>query len=105
MSVLRAAAGGNSASCLPHERDALLAFKQILQASSTRGVRCSNQTGRVHELRLGSTALVGQISPSVLALQHLEHLDQHLSLNNMNLTTVMDWPRVMFEHDPFSEGP
>lgn len=84
------------------------ACRTILQASSTRGVRCSNQTGRVHELRLGSsssTALVGQISPSVLALQHLEHLDQHLSLNNMNLTTVMDWPRVMFEHDPFSEGP
>uniref|UniRef100_A0A0E0M9N1 non-specific serine/threonine protein kinase n=1 Tax=Oryza punctata TaxID=4537 RepID=A0A0E0M9N1_ORYPU len=193
------AAGGNtaSASCLPHERDALLAFKHGITSDPAglldswrrddgghreqdccrwRGVRCSNQTGRVHELRLGSTgsssstALVGQISPSLLTLQHLEHLDlshnelegptghipefmgslkslkyldlaaiqfsgevppqlgnlsklqyldlssmgqglytkstdlswlarlpsiQHLCLNNVNLTTVMDWPRVM----------
>jgi Leucine-rich repeat (LRR) protein len=55
-----------------------------------RGVVCSNLTGHVHELRLRNTdmvdvddvwlpsysnALSGKISPSLLALQHLEHLD------------------------------
>ena len=94
------AAGGNRASpsCIPHERDALLSFKHGVTSDPGRvlsswrrdgshdekdccywrGVRCSNRTGHVHELRLGSTFgpdLAGQISPSLLALDHLEHLD------------------------------
>ncbi|XP_066334829.1 receptor-like protein EIX2 [Miscanthus floridulus] len=97
---LQPAAGGSRASpsCIPHERDALLAFKHgvtrdpggVLSSwrrdgrhdeqdcCRWRGVRCSNRTGHVHELRLGSTFpqdLVGQISLSLLALDHLEHLD------------------------------
>ncbi|KAJ1276011.1 hypothetical protein BS78_05G181200 [Paspalum vaginatum] len=62
-----------------------------------RGVRCSNRTGHVVGLRLRNLiadeaynnedlstfdgALVGQISSSLLSLQHLEHLD--LSLNEL----------------------
>ncbi|TVT96843.1 hypothetical protein EJB05_57918, partial [Eragrostis curvula] len=73
-----------------------------------RGVRCSNKTGHVLGLHLrsvvpsvytrnmysanpdpfqwiddtGTTVLSGQISPSLLSLQHLEHLD--LSMNNLS---------------------
>ncbi|CAD6255157.1 unnamed protein product [Miscanthus lutarioriparius] len=99
---LQPAAGGNRASpsCIPHERDALLAFKHGVTSDPGgvlsswrrdgrhdeqdccrwRGVRCSNRTGHVHKLRLGvgSTLrpdFVGQISPSLLVLDHLEHLD------------------------------
>ncbi|CAD6255151.1 unnamed protein product [Miscanthus lutarioriparius] len=99
---LQPAAGGNreSPSCIPHERDALLAFKDGVTSDlggvlsswrrdgrhdeqdccRWRGVRCSNRTGHVHELRLGGGGtfqpdLAGQISPSLLALDHLEHLD------------------------------
>ncbi|CAD6255159.1 unnamed protein product [Miscanthus lutarioriparius] len=99
---LQPAAGGNRASpsCIPHERDALLAFKHGVTSDPGgvlsswrrdgrhdeqdccrwRGVRCSNRTGHVHELRLGGGGpfrpdLAGQISPSLLALDHLEHLD------------------------------
>ncbi|CAD6255118.1 unnamed protein product [Miscanthus lutarioriparius] len=105
---LQPAAGGNRASpsCIPHERDALLAFKHGVTSDPRgvlsswrrdgrhdeqdccrwRGVRCSNRTGHVHELRLGgggafSENLAGQISPSLLALDHLEHLD--LSWNDL----------------------
>uniref|UniRef100_A0ACD5XB72 Uncharacterized protein n=1 Tax=Avena sativa TaxID=4498 RepID=A0ACD5XB72_AVESA len=82
------------ASCLPRERDALLAFNQGIndtydalvswQAEEGAphhdcclwaGVTCSNQTGHVTELDLGGTDLVGQISPSLLSLEHLEYLD------------------------------
>ncbi|WVZ71958.1 hypothetical protein U9M48_020485 [Paspalum notatum var. saurae] len=82
-----------------------MASPQILQASSTRGsetvaaasrtaARCSNRTGHVHKLQLAGTgsevdrdetALVGQISPSLLALEHLEHLD--LSNNQLEGST------------------
>ncbi|CAD6255176.1 unnamed protein product [Miscanthus lutarioriparius] len=100
---LQPAAGGNRASpsCIPHERDALLAFKHGITSDPGgvlsswrrdgrhdeqdccrwRGVRCSNRTSHVHELRLGRGGtfppeyLAGQISPSLLALDHLEHLD------------------------------
>ncbi|OEL30807.1 hypothetical protein BAE44_0008173 [Dichanthelium oligosanthes] len=100
------AAGGStaSASCVPHERDALLAFKHgvtsdpdgllnswrpdgghgELDCCRWRGVLCSNQTGHVQKLRLrgtGRKTLVGQISPSLLALEHLDHLD--LSNNDL----------------------
>ncbi|KAG2628237.1 hypothetical protein PVAP13_3KG315500, partial [Panicum virgatum] len=91
--------GGNttgSPSCLPHERDALLTFKRGITSDQTgllnswrqegepncrrwSGVRCSNRTGHVHELRLSCAKfkayLVGEISPSLLALKHLKHLD------------------------------
>ncbi|KAL6880176.1 hypothetical protein ACP4OV_011741 [Aristida adscensionis] len=94
-----------SASCVPRERDALLAFKHGItydpaglltswrpdgrhgeQADCCRwrGVRCSNRTGNVLKLRLRgsmSARLVGQISPSLLALEHLKHLD--LSYNDL----------------------
>ncbi|TVT96842.1 hypothetical protein EJB05_57917, partial [Eragrostis curvula] len=56
-----------------------------------RGVRCSNSTGHVVGLNLRyvpvnniialSDLLVGQISPSLLSLHHLKHLD--LSWNNL----------------------
>jgi hypothetical protein len=87
-------------SCLPHERDALLAFKKNITRDVSgilaswqpgqrqdccrwRGVTCSNQTGHVLELHLGGGALEaiisppldGQISPSLLYLEHLQFLD------------------------------
>ncbi|CAN6237481.1 unnamed protein product [Urochloa humidicola] len=83
----------SGASCLPHERDALLAFKRNI-TSDPRGfleswrrerndddccrwkhVDCSNQTGHVLKLDLSYGHLTGQISPSLLSLEHLEHLD------------------------------
>ncbi|KAF8650350.1 hypothetical protein HU200_063968 [Digitaria exilis] len=89
-----------SASCIAHERDALLAFKHgvtsdpagllsswqsqggghgDLDCCRWSGVQCSNRTGHVRKLRLigagTGAALVGQISPSLLGLEHLEHLD------------------------------
>ncbi|CAL4987443.1 unnamed protein product [Urochloa decumbens] len=90
------------ASCMPHERDALLAFKHLLASwrkdgeadcCRWRGVRCSNRNGHVLKLQLGNvhasdlyqltnTALVGQISHSLLSLDHLVHLD--LSMNYLN---------------------
>ncbi|EMS59073.1 LRR receptor-like serine/threonine-protein kinase GSO1 [Triticum urartu] len=84
------------ASCLPHERDALLAFKQAgndtydflaswqrrhKDCCRWRGVTCSNETGHVIELDIGVTFLEGKISPSLLSLEHLEYLN----LNNTNL--------------------
>ena len=101
----------STGSCLPLERDALLTFKQGITSDPAgrlaswregeeedccrwRGVRCGNCTGHVLHLRLGNpnydiiysaTAFVGQISPSLLALQHLQHLD--LSYNNLSGST------------------
>ncbi|WVZ71956.1 hypothetical protein U9M48_020483 [Paspalum notatum var. saurae] len=95
------------ASCIPHERDALLAFKHGVTSDPAgllsswrrdgghaepdccrwRGVRCSNRTGHVRKLRLRSTgaAMAGEISPSLLALKHLQHLD--LSNNELEGST------------------
>jgi Leucine-rich repeat (LRR) protein len=101
------------ATCIPREREALLGFKQGITGDAAgvldswrrvstdggedgdccrwRGVRCSNRTGHVLELRLGNehanyfssgdTLLVGEISSSLLALERLEHLD--LSWNSV----------------------
>ncbi|CAD6255162.1 unnamed protein product [Miscanthus lutarioriparius] len=86
------AASGNrkSPSCIPHERDALLAFKQGVtwdpagrlnswqrdgdhgehDCCRWRGVRCSNRTGR--SIRFGRP---GKSFFACNALDHLEHLD------------------------------
>nr|CAB3482229.1 unnamed protein product [Digitaria exilis] len=93
----------NRPTCIPHERDALLAFKQGITSDPAglldswklgdqgeqdscrwRGVQCSSLTGHVSELRLsgysdGGKLLVGQISPSLLTLEYLEHLDLSFS--------------------------
>ncbi|KAF8714089.1 hypothetical protein HU200_028088 [Digitaria exilis] len=93
-----------SSSCVPHERDALLAFKSgILSDPAGRldswrqdnqdccrwsGVHCSNQTTTSHVIKveIGNehpvAPMVGQISQSLLLLEHLEHLD--LSWNCLN---------------------
>ncbi|TVT96833.1 hypothetical protein EJB05_57908, partial [Eragrostis curvula] len=88
------AAGNISASCRPHERDALLTFKRgvtndtVNRLHSWRpgqdccrwtGITCSSKTGNVLKLDLGrkyqDPAFVGQISPSLLSLEYLEYLD------------------------------
>ncbi|CAL4992572.1 unnamed protein product [Urochloa decumbens] len=90
--------------CVPHERDALLAFKRGISTdpanllSSWRdddgqeqsdccrwsGIRCSNRTGRIVELNLRNHAgsfyplqegLIGNISSSLLSLARLRRLD------------------------------
>ncbi|KAJ1274583.1 hypothetical protein BS78_05G072900 [Paspalum vaginatum] len=86
------------AACWPSERAALLAFKKgitwdpgLLLSSwrgwdccRWRGVTCSNRTGgHVLKLHLANpsqpNALAGEISPSLLSLEHLEHLDLSMS--------------------------
>ena len=84
-----------TARCLPHEREALLAFKNGITNDSTNllaswrpaqdccrwtGIACSSQTGHVLKLDLNGAysfypPLYGQISPSLLSLDHLEYLD------------------------------
>ncbi|XBI14993.1 hypothetical protein VPH35_057493 [Triticum aestivum] len=96
-------------SCIPAERAALLSFKEGITSNNTnllaswkgqdccrwRGVSRSNRTGHVIKLHLrnpnvaldtygydvcsGASALFGEISPSLLSLKHLEHMD--LSMN------------------------
>ncbi|KAL6658958.1 hypothetical protein ACP70R_002998 [Stipagrostis hirtigluma subsp. patula] len=93
---------GGGDGCIPAERAALLSFKKGIASDSSnrlaswrgqdccrwRGVRCSNETSHVLELRLrngnrspGSggcddvNALFGEISPSLLSLEQLEHMD------------------------------
>ncbi|XBI33959.1 receptor-like protein EIX2 [Triticum urartu] len=96
------AGGSAGASCIPRERDALLSFKRGITSDPMgildswhkedscqwRGVKCSNRTDRVLRLHLrnvlldgfyGDTALVGEISNSLLSMDRLVHLD--LSMN------------------------
>ncbi|XP_078154751.1 receptor-like protein EIX2 [Carex rostrata] len=93
--------------CIEHERDALLEFKAGVNDTSSclaswngekccnwAGIRCNNQTGHVVKLNLRNTyvdysfddwiyhSLVGKISPSLIFLSDLKHLD--LSFNNFN---------------------
>jgi hypothetical protein len=93
--------------CIPVERAALLSFKKGITGDSAnvlaswhgkdccrwRGVSCSNRTGHVIKLHLGNTildpdtsnpchnanSLFGEISPSLLSLEHLKYMD--LSMN------------------------
>ncbi|OEL28738.1 hypothetical protein BAE44_0010241 [Dichanthelium oligosanthes] len=95
---LQPARGAADARCKPHEREALLAFKRGITSDPMdilaswqkdgqgdccrwRGVRCSNRTGHVLKFKLSNTGLVGQISHSLLSLDHLVHLD--LSMNDL----------------------
>ncbi|CAL4980704.1 unnamed protein product [Urochloa decumbens] len=115
------ARGAAGASCMPHERDALLAFKRGISSDPMhllaswrkdgeadccrwRGVRCSNRNGHVLKLQLGNvhasdlyqltnTALVGQISHSLLSLDHLVHLD--LSMNYLNGSSSSHIPEFL----------
>uniref|UniRef100_A0A0E0IUJ8 Leucine-rich repeat-containing N-terminal plant-type domain-containing protein n=1 Tax=Oryza nivara TaxID=4536 RepID=A0A0E0IUJ8_ORYNI len=110
-------------SCVPREREALLASKRGITGDPAgrlaswkrgnhdccrwRGVRCSdNLIGHVFGLHPQNnfswyneaTALVGHISTSLLALEQLEHLD--LSNNNLvgpagRFPGISYWPRVM----------
>ncbi|XP_064971638.1 receptor-like protein EIX1 [Musa acuminata AAA Group] len=103
-----AAAGDSSARCKENERAALLKLKQGLFDSSGRlsswagddccrwrGVRCSNRTGHVVQLRLRNPSpspdgddnfLSGKISPSLLELRHLSYLD--LSRNRFDGASI-----------------
>ncbi|OAY65266.1 Receptor-like protein 12 [Ananas comosus] len=102
--------------CFETERNALLAFKADLidprnrlaswksqNCCAWKGVVCSNTTGHILKLNLrnsydnidyfpygeGSSALGGKISPSLLLLNHLEHLD--LSLNNFSEIRIPEY--------------
>lgn len=94
--------------CIPRERDALLEFKNGITDDPTgqlkfwqrgddccqwRGIRCSNMTGHVIKLQLwkpkyndhgmyAGNGMVGLISPSLLSMEHLQHLD--LSWNSLS---------------------
>ncbi|XP_020114516.1 probable LRR receptor-like serine/threonine-protein kinase At4g36180 [Ananas comosus] len=99
----------SASGCFETERNALLAFKADLidprnqlaswksqNCCTWKGVVCSNTTGHILKLNLRNSydninyfpnskrpsALGGKISPSLLLLNHLEHLD--LSLNNFS---------------------
>ncbi|XP_034710235.1 receptor-like protein EIX2 [Vitis riparia] len=79
----------NNLVCNEKEKQALLSFKHALldpanQLSSWsikedccgwRGVHCSNVTARVLKLELADMNLGGEISPALLKLEFLDHLD------------------------------
>ncbi|TVU34453.1 hypothetical protein EJB05_16286, partial [Eragrostis curvula] len=102
-----AVSSSTSSRCIPRERDALLVFRAGLtdpgnylsswqgeDCCQWKGVRCSNRTGHVVELRLNSLVHVnssiglrdGQMSPSLLGLRHLRSLD--LRSNNFNAAPI-----------------
>ncbi|KAJ9678524.1 hypothetical protein PVL29_020647 [Vitis rotundifolia] len=99
---------GTTMGCVERERQALLRFKHglvddygILSSWDTRdccqwrGVRCSNQSGHIIMLQLPAPStgyvyeyqsLRGEISPSLLELEHLTHLD--LSCNDFQRSPI-----------------
>ncbi|XP_076884887.1 receptor-like protein EIX2 [Bidens hawaiensis] len=97
---------GHRLQCIDKERHALLHFKENVHqdpygrlSTWTReqeatndccnweGVTCNNQTGHVTTLYLHYAQLQGKISPSLLNLSYLNHLD--LSLNDFHGTIPM----------------
>ncbi|GJV35744.1 leucine-rich repeat-containing protein [Tanacetum coccineum] len=92
------AAGGADNTCIDKESQALLDFKAHLQdpydmlytwrpeekddCCQWEGVKCNNQTGHVTELRLSQ--IEGEITPSLLNLTYLNHLE--LSANSFHGT-------------------
>nr|AAD50430.1 Cf2/Cf5 disease resistance protein homolog [Hordeum vulgare subsp. vulgare] len=88
---LVADASAGAVACIRRERDALLALKQGINDTDDElrswqrgsqdccrwaGITCSNMTGRVIGLDLSRRfSLVGQISPSLLSLEHLQYLN------------------------------
>ncbi|KAH9646701.1 hypothetical protein KPL70_024951 [Citrus sinensis] len=106
----RVADSNNVIRCMEEEREALLEFKQSLvdeygilsswgreddkrDCCYWRGVRCSNTTGHVIVLDLQvlvhSEPLKGTISPSLLKLYHLRHLD--LSENDFSGSRIPEF--------------
>ncbi|XP_059627612.1 receptor-like protein EIX1 [Cornus florida] len=96
--------------CIERERQALLEFKEGLiddygilsswgsaeekkDCCKWRGVRCSNSTGHVIMLNVHAKfylqPLRGKISPSLLELHHLKHLD--LSVNDFNGSRIPEF--------------
>jgi Leucine-rich repeat (LRR) protein len=88
-------------STIEKEKQALLSLKQGLtdprnlhssswsdQENCCRwtGVRCDHKTNRITELRLLAMGLGGEISPSLVKLELLNHFD--LSSNNFNCTRI-----------------
>ncbi|KAJ9555516.1 hypothetical protein OSB04_010130 [Centaurea solstitialis] len=102
LGAIASARGGGDAvnkSCFHKERHALLHFKANLEDPGGRlsrwrvededcckwsGVTCNNQTHHVTVLDLSLYFLGGEISPSLLNLSYLNHLD--LNRNNFNGT-------------------
>nr|POF02322.1 putative inactive leucine-rich repeat receptor-like protein kinase [Quercus suber] len=87
-------------SCNEKEKQALLNLKRGLtdpwnalsswsdqeDCCKWAGVHCDNKTARVRKLQLGNLNLNGEISPSLLELEHLNYLD--LSISNFNCTPI-----------------
>ena len=90
----------SNVSCNEKDKQALLNFKQGLSDSSKvllswsdqedcsrwNAVVYDNKTGRVTELRLSERLFGGEISSSLLQLEHLNYLD--LSRNDFNRTPI-----------------
>ncbi|KAM3318746.1 hypothetical protein ACQJBY_036109 [Aegilops geniculata] len=125
VALLLATSSHVSAACTPQEWDALLAIKRGITGEigtagllaswrkdenccQWRGVRCSNRTGHVVALNLRGQGLAGEISPSLLALPHLEHLD--LSATNLTgripafLGSLANLRYLNLSHVKFSPG-
>ncbi|KAK4591139.1 hypothetical protein RGQ29_021364 [Quercus rubra] len=90
----------SNVSCYEKDKQALLTLKRgltdhehVLSSWSDRkdcciwdGVLCDKKTGRVSELHLNYSSLGGEISGSLLQLEHLNYLD--LSTNDFNCTPI-----------------